>query len=209
MDPDWLGQHGPSTGPGPSDPGETRPRRAWPRRALGLACLVLAWWAFRHRHAAVLPPGSARPQAQSLATGKEAKRKVTLVFVSEAKGTAEADEREIFETPSLVNQAKQAVLALMEGPRGPGMAKVFPAGSGLRELFLAKDGLCVVDFTPETAAAHPGGTTAEYQTLQSLVRTLTGNFPSISSVQVLLGGERRETFAGHFDILDPLTKDEF
>ena len=178
-------------------------------KSAGLACLLLAWWAFRHRPSSgPVADRDSRGRAV-LFTGKEPLRKVSLTFVSESKGSAEFEDRDIYRTATLVPQAKQVVVDLMEGPRKPGLARLFPPGSDLRELFVGKDGLCVVDLAPETAAALPGGTTAEYLALYSVVRSLTANFPEITAVQFLVGGQRQPTLSGHFDISGPLTKADF
>src|SRR3954470_21280686 len=84
-------------------------------RALGVLCLLLAWWAFRHRPATG-PAHDAKAGVQAaLFTGMEPKRKVTLALISKPKGSVEMVEAEIYRTASAVNQAKQVVLALMDG----------------------------------------------------------------------------------------------
>jgi spore germination protein GerM len=178
-------------------------------RLAGLGFLLLAWWSWRHHSVFQSRQDKAGlPVQASLYSGKESKRRVLLVFASE-RGSAEMEEREIYRTASLVNQAKQVVLDLLEGPHGRGLVRTWPQGSGMRELFLDPKGRCVLDLSPETLQVQPGGTTAEYLSLYSLVKSLTGTFPEIQSVQILIGGERRETLAGHIDISGPLTKESF
>ena len=51
---------------------------------------------------------------------------------------------------------------------------------------------------------HPGGSTAELQTIYSVVNTLTLNFPGIKKVQLLIDGSVHDTLAGHIVISIPL-----
>jgi spore germination protein GerM len=149
-------------------------------------------------------------EAQSpLYTGNEAKRKVDIYYASKKKTGLEVEKAEIYLSASAGAQVKQVVLRMIETPVNPDAASVFPAGTRLRELFLDKEGLCVVDFDPAIRVNHPGGTTGEYLTIYALVRTLTANFNQIGQVQIMLNGEYAETLAGHLDISRPLRLSDF
>ncbi len=51
---------------------------------------------------------------------------------------------------------------------------------------------------------HPGGTSAEMQTIYAIVNSITLNFPAIKDVKILINGKSRKTLAGHIDISVPL-----
>lgn len=99
------------------------------------------------------------------------------------------------------------VEALSEGPREEAGAPVLPRGARLRGAYLGADGLAVIDFEPGLADYAPGGASGELLTVYALVHTLAENVPGVRSVQVLVGGEERETLAGHVKISEPLAPD--
>jgi hypothetical protein len=148
-----------------------------------------------------------------LFTGKEAVRTVQLYLPSSEKAGFVALPREIYATASLVNQAKQLLQALMDGPKAdgsePGVAACFARGAAYHEVYLDGKGLAVVDLDAATVAALPGGTSVEVAVLYSLVRSFVANIPEVSRVLVLVDGEPAESLLGHMDLLDPLTLADF
>lgn len=99
------------------------------------------------------------------------------------------------------------VEALAQGPRQEGAAPVLPRGTRLRGAYLGAEGLAVVDIEPPLGEFSPGGASGELLTVFALVHTLSENVPGIRSVQILVGGEERQTLAGHVKISEPLTPD--
>jgi hypothetical protein len=179
------------------------PRPSVSALALALClCLPLAC----HRKAS-----TAGGQASALYTGKEAKRKVLISFPAKAQAGFVTVEREIYATPSLVNQAKQVLLLLMQGPlpEEKQASAPFAEGASYREVFIDGKGLAVLDLPSATAQALPGGTSAEVATLYCIVRTLTANIEGVGRVQVLIDGQSAPSLAGHVDIQDPLTLADF
>ena len=150
-------------------------------------------------------------QSSPLYTGKEAKRKVTLTFPAKAQTGFISVEREIYATPSLVNQAKQILLLLMAGPTSSEKTAAAPFGPGAKfnELFLDGQGLAVIDLPTSTAQGLSGGTSAEVATLYSIVRSFTANVQGVGRVQVLVDGKTAPSLSGHVDIQDPLTLADF
>lgn len=61
----------------------------------------------------------------------------------------------------------------------------------------------VVNLHQDFVEHHPSGVETETLTLQSIVGTLHANFPDITEVRFLVGGQPRETLAGHADLLRP------
>ena len=61
----------------------------------------------------------------------------------------------------------------------------------------------VVNLHQDFVEHHPSGVETETLTLQSIVGTLHANFPDITQVRFLVGGQPREALAGHADLLRP------
>jgi spore germination protein GerM len=133
-------------------------------------------------------------------------REVTLFFQSPAGDDLQAEKRRIFLTPSVSDQARQAVKELIEGPH-EGLAPTFPPTAEVREVYLARDGTAYVDFSQSLVDDHPGGSSAEIDTVFSLVDTLTFNFPEIKRVKILVEGEERPTLKEHLDLIRPYVAD--
>lgn len=150
-------------------------------------------------------------QSSPLYSGKEAKRKVTLSFPAKSQAGFVSVEREIYATPSLVNQAKQVLQLLMAGPTPQERQAAAPFGpeAQFRELFLDGQGLAVIDLPKATAQGLSGGTSAEVATLYCIVRTFTANIQGVGRVQVLIDGQVASSLSGHVDIQDPLTLADF
>lgn len=158
-------------------------------------------------------PEAAAEARSPLFTGKEAKRTVQVYLPSAQKPGFVTVKREIYATASLVNQAKQVLQALMDGPKpesdGRGAAACFGAGAAYNELYLDGKGLAVLDLPAATVAGLPGGTSAEVATLYCLVRSLATNIPGVVRVQVLIDGSPAETLRGHVDLSDPISLSDF
>lgn len=61
--------------------------------------------------------------------------------------------------------------------------------------------LAVVNLRGTFVNEHPSGVEVETLTLLSMLGTLHANFPQITQVQFLVDGQKRETLAGHADLL--------
>jgi len=62
----------------------------------------------------------------------------------------------------------------------------------------------IVNINKVIVDKHPGGTSAEMQTIYSIVNSITLNYPTIKRVKILIEGKTRKTLAGHIDISIPL-----
>jgi germination protein M len=168
--------------------------------------LGLALWHWSHRSKGLIQA----PLLESpLYSGKEPKAKIRLCFpASERSGFVE-EPAEIYLTASKGAQVKQVLQQLFKGPQTADGAPAFPQGFAYREVFVTEKGLVVVDLDPESVRSLPGGTSSEFVSLYCLVRSLLDNFKDLKQVQLLVGGESRESLEGHFDISGPLTLEDF
>jgi germination protein M len=161
-------------------------------------------------------PGTAEPATPASAaagTGTEAadaaatdaitsdknRREVVLFFQTRDSEYLGPERRKIFLTPSPVDQAKQIVVELINGPNRRDLLPTVPKETRLRGLYLDRAGTAYVDLSVEVAARHPGGTSEEIATLFSLVNSLTYNLPEIKRVHILVEGEERDTLV-HLDL---------
>lgn len=102
--------------------------------------------------------------------------------------------------------AKAIVEELIAGPQNTELIATMPPDTKLLEIRIAT-GVATVDFSPQFISNHPGGSTSESMTLNSLANSLT-ELPEIKQVQILVDGQTVESLAGHVDISEPLTRDE-
>lgn len=180
------------------------------KRTMGIVLAVLVllgglWkWVYHSRG-----PAKVSVEESPLYTGKEAKLKVALSFPSAIKPGFVQQESEIYLTASRGAQVKQVLQQLFRGPQNAGASAAFPADFKYREVFVTEQGLAVVDLDADSVKAMPGGTSAEFVSLYCLVRSILDNFKDIKKVQLLVGGESRESLAGHMDISEPLTLEDF
>ena len=183
--------------------------------AIGLSLVLIAaalFWRVDSRHAATpapapVEPGSGEtpsPEVPALSrtpleSNQENQREVTLFFQAPGGGDLQGEKRKIFLTSTVTDQARQTVKELIDGPRGD-LVPTFPRTTEVREVYLAKDGTAYVDFSQSLVKDHPGGSSAELDTVFSLVDTLAYNFPEIKRVKFLVEGEERATLKDHLDL---------
>lgn len=172
-------------------------------RILGAGLLALTLFVPACSRKAATAAGTHSP----LYTGKEAKRAVRLTLPGRDQAGFVYVDRSLFATTSVVNQGKQLLQDLMQGP-SPAETQAVPCfgpDASFLELYLDGQGLAVVDLPRATVDGLPGGTSAEVATLYCLIRTLEQNLPAVSRVQVLIDGQVPESLRGHLDLQEPLT----
>lgn len=133
-------------------------------------------------------------------------REVTLYFADPRWSRLVPEPRRLASSAEATATMQGLVDALAEGPRNGG-APVLPKDAQLRGAYLGADGLAVVDFDAGLASFDPGGVSGEALTVFAVVNTLAENLPEVRSVQILIGGQERETLAGHVKISEPLQPD--
>lgn len=129
-------------------------------------------------------------------------RKIVLFFISEEDYRLHREEREIPNEPILENQIESVVKELIIGSE-EGLLSPFPSETKVRSVYITRDGIVYVDFSPEFQTAHPSGSSAEISSVFSIVNTIAYNFKSIKKVFILVNGTEQETLAGHIDLRRP------
>jgi len=128
---------------------------------------------------------------------------VTLYFSDSQAMYLVPEKRKIPQTPSL---ARQAIIELIKGPENSDLYSTIPEGTQINEIYIVDD-IAYIDLSEEIFKNHPGGSSGELMTVYSIVNTLT-EIPPIKGVQILVGGNERESLVGHIDISMPLLRDE-
>src|SRR5262245_1249999 len=173
--------------------------------ALILVTASLTWLLFvgLPRWSANRQTTPAAPAAAPASPEAVRKIKARLFYVADDGKQLTSVEQDIAYGESTVEQAKAIVSAQIAPVAEPAVSAI-PPGTALRALFITPKGEAYVDFSRELVSAHPGGSTNEMLTVNTIVQALTVNLPSVSSVQVLVDGKEVETLAGHVELRSPL-----
>lgn len=125
------------------------------------------------------------------------------IYISDEEGLNLKTEKANIKMDSLEAEVKEALNALMNRD---GEERTIPEGTKLLGLKI-KNGTAIVDLSKELSSNHTGGSSAETQTVYSIVDTVTLNFPEIKDVRILIEGKTEKTIAGHIDISYPIGPD--
>ena len=128
-----------------------------------------------------------------------------LFYVAESGTRLTSVEREVPYGEGTAEQARAILTAQLEAATAPDVSAV-PPSTSLRALFVTDRGEMFVDFSPELAAAHAGGSLNELLTIYTIVNAVTVNLPTVNAVQILVDGKEVDTLAGHVDLRRPLMK---
>jgi spore germination protein GerM len=154
------------------------------------------------------PPKEERPQAPAegaIDTSLPSKT-VKLYFPSASAETLVTEDRQIFETASPVDRAKQILTELLSGPSGSQAIAAVPKGTTLKQVYVLEDGTAYANFSSELSEGI-GGSSDELLAIYSIVDSLALNVPEIRCVAILVDGKGRGTLAGHIDIRRPFRPD--
>jgi hypothetical protein len=106
------------------------------------------------------------------------------------------EKRYIFKENDAAAQAKQVIKALLDGSKS-GNVNTFPAGVSLHDVKIDDAGIAHVNFTESLTRLHPGSSSTEMATINSLTTSLTKNVPEIKRVKVLVEGKELISIKGH------------
>jgi spore germination protein GerM len=109
----------------------------------------------------------------------------------------------IFHEGDTTGNVKKIIEELIKGPK-TNLIQTIPRGTALQGIALKGTTSVVLDFSPELARNHPGGSLTEMQTIYSIVNSILLTTPSLKEVQILVDGQSRETLKGHIDLRAPL-----
>lgn len=178
-----------------------------------LFAAALAGLLFLLKRPAAQMPQQNHPQAAAPAqhppteTAPSERRINVLLFFNESSSTMlTTEDRFVPFKETLRDQAFEVMKEMVKGS-AHNLASTLPEGTQVRDLFITADGTAYVDFSPELASRHVGGSLAEINTVYAIVNTLTLNFPQIKRVQILVDDHAVDTLTGHLDLSHPLRQD--
>ena len=149
--------------------------------ALVLAAVTLSWLLFRglpRWYSRTQPQTAAAPAATQDQTGRTIKAR--LFYVSADGMSLTSVETDVPYADGPTDQARRIVEAQIAPVADP-LVSAIPAGTKLRDLFVADGGCAYVNLSPEISAMHPRGATDELLTVYTIVDALTENLPAISA----------------------------
>lgn len=175
--------------------------------AAGVALLALGLWlvtfvpAWISRNPAVAPAASVTPAPSA--------RRITatLFYVSDDGSALVPVTREVPYGETATEQARHILEAQARTPP-EGLASAMPAGTTVRGVFQGARDELYVDLNPEAATGLPGGTLDEALAVFAIVNAVTTNLPSVTSVQILVGGAEVDSLGGHIDLREPLARSD-
>ena len=134
------------------------------------------------------------------AANKVAMRSVRLFYESPQLMLA-SETRNIALPESPAAAMPVVVRELMKGPASPAMLRLFPQDAVVRGAYLLPGGTVIVDLGGPTLEQGWGtGSHHELMALQSVVATVTSNFPEAQRVRFIVNGSPAETLAGHISL---------
>jgi hypothetical protein len=197
----------------PPPPPETTVAPARPRRpraiAIGLGAVALAagvWLVATRLPRLLTSDPNATPPAAAGAPAADARQiHATLFYVSDEGTELVPASRDVPYGATPTEQARLIVEAQVKAPTD-GHVSAIPPATTVRMVYLTTAGVAYVDFGPEIAATHSGGSLNESLAVYAIVHALTFNLPGVSAVQILVNGQDVDTLAGHLDLRRPIGK---
>ena len=101
---------------------------------------------------------------------------------------------------------KLIINRLIKGSDKANLIDVMPIGSKLNNVYV-EGTTAFVDFSKEFVDNHPGGSLGEYNTIYSIVNSIT-EIKGIEQVVFLIDGKRQAVYKGHTQFNMPISRDE-
>jgi hypothetical protein len=135
------------------------------------------------------------------------RRTVEIYFPSAHQNGLVGELREIFDTVTPGDRAKQIIADLISGPESGDALGAIPSTTRLRQAYVLDNGLAYLDFSSELRQGVGGGSMEEILTVYSIVDSIVINIPEIDRVAILINGRAVTTLNGHLDLRRPLRPD--
>lgn len=132
-------------------------------------------------------------------------RSVTIFFGSGDADKFESETREVPVAQTFEEQVKLVIAELVKGSHDGDKMSAIPPGAELLQVFWVEDTqTLILDFNGAFTANHPGGSTGEYFTISTILKTVSANFPQVGKIQFLVEGNAIESIAGHYAADKPI-----
>ena len=124
-------------------------------------------------------------------------RQVAILWFSDQQELLLVGEkRYIVKRGDAAAQAKEVIIALLDGSKN-GNVNTFPPGVSLQDVKIDEAGIAYVNFTSSLTKLHPGSSSTEMASINSLTNSLTQNVPEIKKVKILVEGKDLTSIKGH------------
>lgn len=162
-----------------------------------LAVVIVTIYAVRRRTA------GEKESPRGIQEVAEETRSVTLYFAGRDADGLVGETREIPVREGVEGEVKAVMAALLAGPdNGDGLSAI-PAGTRILRVFWVEESETLyLDFNRGITTGE--GSTGEYYTITTIIRTISANFPQAGRLQFLVEGYPVETLAGHYGVSKPL-----
>jgi Sporulation and spore germination. len=128
---------------------------------------------------------------------KKKEKQVAIIWFSDQQERfLVGEKRYIFKEDDVAAQAKEVIKALLDGSKN-GNINTFPAGVSIRDVKIDDAGIAYVNFTKSLTKLHPGSSSSEIASINSLTNSLTENVPQIKKVKILVEGKEIPSIKGH------------
>lgn len=107
---------------------------------------------------------------------------------------------------NIEEKIKFIIGTLTNGVDKANVLDVIPNGSRLNNVYIDEK-TAYLDFSQEFVDNHPGGSLGEYNTIYSIVNSIT-EINGIESVVFLIEGKKQSTYKGHCQFDIPISRDE-
>lgn len=129
---------------------------------------------------------------------------VEIYFPSASSDGLVGEFRQIFDTVSPGDRAKQIVADLISGPTSDDCLRAVPPNTRLRQVYVLNDGTAYVDFSSALTEGIGGGSMKELLTVYAIVDSVAFGVREVQRVGILVNGRPLETMNGHLDLSRPL-----
>jgi spore germination protein GerM len=128
---------------------------------------------------------------------KKKEKQVAIIWFSDQQERfLVGEKRYIFKENDAAAQAKEVIKALLDGSKN-GNVNTFPAGVSIRDVKIDDTGIAYVNFTKSLTKLHPGSSSSEMASINSLTISLTENVPEVKKVKILMEGKEITSIKGH------------
>lgn len=180
---------------------------------LGLLAYELAGQEFTSRFFSPRTPSEPTSAASSSPAPAAPTREVLLYFGNHDAGLLRPEPRHIEIAGSTVDNCRQALRALIQGPQDI-LVPVLPAATQIRALYLLENGELVVDLSREIAPEQVHSMSSEALMVYAIANTLCqpalqgADNAQVQTVRLLVeGAPPQGEFPGHIDLAEPYAPD--
>ena len=129
---------------------------------------------------------------------------VEIYFPSALSDGLVGEFRQIFDTATPGDRAKQIVADLISGPTSDDCLRAVSPSTRLRQVYVLSDGTAYLDFSSALTEGVGGGSMLELLTVYSIVDSVALGIREVQRVGILVNGRPLETMNGHLDLRRPL-----